>query len=83
MSWGEVFQIVKFVHGKGKNRKKIEPEADGAGKGEFWSITGVNWSWRTEEHGCQVGRVKSFMSCIETTSVWCWFVDSLPISNLS
>jgi hypothetical protein len=34
-----------------------------------WSVTGVNWNWRTEEPGCQAGRVNSCVSCTETTSV--------------
>jgi hypothetical protein len=49
----EQLVAVKFVHGKKGREKESELGAGAAVEGEFWSVTGANWSWKTDEPGCQ------------------------------
>jgi hypothetical protein len=50
---GWAFLEVKLCAWKKKREKERDLEVGVAIKGKFWSVSGVKWSWRTEEPGYQ------------------------------
>jgi hypothetical protein len=52
-----------------RGKKEREIGAGATMEGEFWSVTRANWTWITEEPGCQAERVNSYVNCTKTTSV--------------
>jgi hypothetical protein len=44
MGWDDKFLAVKFVHGKKGREEERELGSGATMEGEFWSVTGANWS---------------------------------------